>query len=215
MPKFTYKTALATAVTLATLVASPGTAAAASAPQPEPLKAHLLTKADMPPGYEAGDPSDDWSNLDRANLGNVCSLISTDPAPGGERTHQAMIFFTKGKESTTIVLEMVAITGDKKARAAVTATAAAPKNCASTPLNDGGDNPTALNVYPLAVSPQLGDAAAGIRFALTSPNPADVTHGKEIVIARHGVTIAIFVVGVAKQTRHDLDAIAAAAVRKF
>jgi hypothetical protein len=40
-------------------------------------------------------------------------------------------------------------------------------------------------------------------------------HGKEIVIARHGVTIAIYIAGVAKQTRKDLDAIAAAAVRKF
>ena len=208
--------ALVTA-TLVCLVGAPSAAAASAAGTrlaPKSLKASLLFLSNLPAGYQrVGNPTDAWLNIPPAFFDECQALTSTaTPADTGRRTHVAVAAFARDQEET-VLIELLAVTGDRIARAAVASTAAAWRRCPTSVISEADPRMT-ISHYRMKV-PRLGDASAGVRYVLRMGNPEQVSHAMAITVALRGVYLKILVLGKNEPDSRELDRIARIAVAKL
>jgi len=67
---------------------------------------------------------------------------------------------------------------------------------------------------PLRV-PRLGDASSGVKVVMRMPEPNPTMHGKMVVVAWRDVSVTLVVMGSAKPDQHEVEKIAATALRKL
>jgi hypothetical protein len=225
MPQYRDKSALRAvlaaglAVTLLGLAAYPAAAAPPTAgPQsPTPLEAALLANADLPSPYtRLAPPSDTWIEIPPTDFFDQCGESDVPDPPAGDpaQTHLAEVVYRESPGSKALLYEMLAVVGDRNARAAVADTASAWRVCPTTDMITADGDLVHLELSPMAV-PSLGDAAAGMRWATRPPAGGHVLqHGKAIMVAVHDVVVEVALSGSAKPDR-KLATIAATAVAKL
>jgi hypothetical protein len=220
MLKFRYKSvriapALMAGIALSAMVAGPAAnaapldrSAAAVHPGPVHLQDALLTAADLPSGYAPNAGGSMAVVSDLSTDTNIC-----DHRVSQGHTNTAQAAFIRGIPGP-MLFETLSATGPRRARAIVAGIAAAPRRCKSFNDASGSGMAAGLRLYPMRV-PRLGDASAGLAFAV---RPAAVTmtiQGKLISVARRGVTMTILLVNSPRNDQRELTVIAADAIRKL
>jgi hypothetical protein len=111
------------------------------------------------------------------------------------------------------MFENLTAAGDKPARAIVADVARTPRRCPAFTITEDGDT-TRMSLFPLTV-PRLGDASAGIRVVGRTTDPTTTVHAKVVVVARRGVLVTLVIVALTRPDQHELETVAARAVRKL